>query len=169
MNKCVFLDRDGVLNQERGEYTFSVEDFVIIKGVKTALENLKNAGYLLIVITNQGGIAKGLYKREDVLNCHLYLQEQCHHIIDAMYYSPYHPDYTQSISRKPDSLMFERAIAKYEIDASNSWMVGDSDRDIIAAEKMGIKGLRVNKPWENNKSHFRNLLEASEMILKESN
>ncbi|MEQ9148920.1 MAG: D,D-heptose 1,7-bisphosphate phosphatase, partial [Cytophagales bacterium] len=60
MNKCVFLDRDGVLNQERGEYTFNVEDFVIIKGVKSALEKLKKSGFLLIVITNQGGIAKGL-------------------------------------------------------------------------------------------------------------
>ncbi|MEQ9148753.1 MAG: HAD hydrolase-like protein, partial [Cytophagales bacterium] len=92
--------------------------------------------------------------------------EQCDHILDDMFYSPYHPDYTQSISRKPDTLMFERAISKYNIDISNSWMVGDSDRDIISAEKLGIKGLRVNKPWEKNERHFSNLSEAVETILK---
>ncbi len=166
MNKCVFLDRDGVLNQERGEYTFNVEDFVIIKGVKSALEKLKNSGFMLIVITNQGGIAKGLYTREHVHNCHLFLQEQCNHILDDMFYSPYHPDYTQSISRKPDTLMFERAISKYNIDITKSWMVGDSDRDIVSAEKVGVKGLRVNKPWEKNVRHFENLSEAVETILK---
>lgn len=166
MNKCVFLDRDGVLNQERGEYTFDVEDFVIIKGVKSSLEKLKKSGFLLIVITNQGGIAKGLYTKEHVLNCHIFLQEQCNNLLDALYYSPYHPVFTQSISRKPDTLMLERAIAKYDIDISSSWMVGDSDRDILAAEKLGIKGLRVKKPWEKDKMHFLNLMEATEAILR---
>ena len=165
MKKCVFLDRDGVLNQERGEYTYNVEDFVIIRGVRVALIKLKKNGFLLLVITNQGVIAKGLYSRQHVLNCHNFLQEQTGNIIDAMYYSPYHPNFTQSISRKPDTLMFERAIARFGIDPGISWMVGDSDRDIVAAEKLGIKGIRINKPWENNSENLKNLKEASEFIL----
>jgi D-glycero-D-manno-heptose 1,7-bisphosphate phosphatase len=82
-----------------------------------------------------------------------------------MFYSPYHPVSTQSISRKPDTLMFERAIARYAINVSESWMVGDSDRDIEAAEKLGIQGIRVNKPWENDTDKLDNLQEAVEVIL----
>jgi D-glycero-D-manno-heptose 1,7-bisphosphate phosphatase len=165
MNKCVFLDRDGVLNQERGEYTFDIEDFIITKGVKTALEKLKKNNFLLIVITNQGGIAKGLYTREHVLDCHNFLQENTGYLLDALYYSPYHPNFTESLSRKPDTLMFERAISKFNIDPLKSWMIGDSDRDIISAEKLNIKGLRVNKPWEKHPEYCNNLAEAVDLIL----
>lgn len=165
MKPCVFLDRDGVLNLERGEYTFREEDFRILDGVRESLKILKEHGFLLIVITNQGGIARGLYTRNDVQKCHRYLQEQTGHLIDDMFYSPYHPDFTQSISRKPDTLMFERALARYHIDIQKSWMVGDSDRDIEAAEKLGIRGIRVNKPWENDTKYLGSLREAVEVIL----
>lgn len=167
MNKCVFLDRDGVLNQERGEYTFNVEDFVIIKGTRNAMEILKKNGFLLIVITNQGGIAKGLYTKEQVKSCHIFLQEHTGNLIDAMYYSPYHPNYTKSLSRKPDTLMFERAISRFNIDKNRSWMVGDSDRDIVSAEKVGIRGIRINKPWESNPNNQDSLESALKIILSE--
>ncbi|MFM7020294.1 MAG: HAD-IIIA family hydrolase, partial [Aquirufa sp.] len=65
-NKCIFLDRDGVLNVDRVDYVYRMEEFIIPPGVGEALRSLKDAGYLLIVITNQSGIAKGIYKREDV-------------------------------------------------------------------------------------------------------
>jgi D-glycero-D-manno-heptose 1,7-bisphosphate phosphatase len=61
--KCVFLDRDGVLNRERGDYTYTLEDFEVLPGVPEALALLKQNGYMLIVVTNQGGIAKGLYTK----------------------------------------------------------------------------------------------------------
>ena len=88
MNKCIFLDRDGVLNVDRVDYVYRVEDFIIPEGTIEALQKLKNAGYLLIVITNQSGIAKGIYTREDVMKCHRYLQEQCGNILDDIYFSP---------------------------------------------------------------------------------
>lgn len=159
MNKCVFLDRDGVLNEERGDYTYRIEDFHIPEGIKESLKILKSNGFLLIVITNQAGIAKGIYKKEDVFKCHKYLQEQTGNHIDAIYYSPYHPNFSESLSRKPDSLMLEKAIAKYHVDISKSWIVGDSDRDLEAAKKVGVRGIRINKPWEKE-FEFSSLREA---------
>jgi D-glycero-D-manno-heptose 1,7-bisphosphate phosphatase len=143
INKCVFLDRDGVLNKERGEYTFQKEDFEIIDGVKDALKLLKQAGYLLIVITNQAGIAKGLYKRVDVAKCHQYLQTETGDLIDDIYFCPHHPTTTESLLRKPDSLMIEKAMAKWDIDPDKSFMIGDSFRDIDASEKVGVRGILV--------------------------
>src|SRR4051812_6709768 len=120
---CVFLDRDGVLNAERGEYTFRTEDFEILPGVPEALKLLKESGFLLIVITNQAGIAKGLYTKENVFACHEKLQKACGNLIDALYFAPLHPSVSESLSRKPDSLMLEKAIAKFNIDPENSWLV----------------------------------------------
>ncbi|BDD10448.1 D-glycero-alpha-D-manno-heptose-1,7-bisphosphate 7-phosphatase [Fulvitalea axinellae] len=168
-NKCVFLDRDGVLNVERGEYTYKTDDFIIPEGVKEALENLKKAGYLLIVITNQAGIAKGIYTKNDVLACHSKLQNETSELIDDIFYCPHHPIKTESLARKPESLMFERAIAKYDIDASQSWMVGDSERDLVPCKKLGIKTIRVYREegTETIGDHLvPSLFEASKIILK---
>jgi D-glycero-D-manno-heptose 1,7-bisphosphate phosphatase len=145
--KCVFLDRDGVLNRERGDYTYLLDEFEVLPGVPEALALLKNNGYLLIVITNQGGIAKGLYTKDDVMACHRKLQQSCGNLLDAIYYAPSHPNYTESLSRKPDSLMLERAIARYDIDVNYSWMIGDSLRDIEAADKVGVRSILVGDKY----------------------
>src|SRR5688572_17024498 len=121
---CIFLDRDGVLNAERGDYTYLLEDFEVLPGVPEALKLLKDNGFLLAVITNQGGIAKGLYTRNEVLACHEKLQHACGNIINALYYAPSHPSVTESLSRKPDSLMLEKAIARFNIDIDQSWFIG---------------------------------------------
>lgn len=89
MSKCIFLDRDGVLNEDRADYVYRIEDFIIPDGVAEALAQLKAAGYMLIIITNQAGIAKGLYTRDDVMACYQYLQDQCGHLIDDIYYCPH--------------------------------------------------------------------------------
>ena len=73
--KCIFLDRDGVLNVDRVDYVYRMEDFIIPPGVGEALKALKEAGYLLIIITNQSGIAKGIYRREDVYMIHQAIQD----------------------------------------------------------------------------------------------
>ena len=144
MNKCIFLDRDGVINLERGDYTYHKEDFKILPGVVDSLKKLKEQGYLLIVVTNQAGISRGIYSRDQMYECHSILQQSCGHIIDDIYYCPYHPTLTESIARKPGTLMFERAIAKYNIDTQLSWMVGDRERDLIPAEKLGMKTILVS-------------------------
>lgn len=165
--KCVFLDRDGVLNRERGDYTYALDDFEVLPGVPEALRLLKKNGYLLIVVTNQGGVAKGLYKKEDVLACHQKLQDSCDFLIDAHYMAPGHPNYSASLSRKPDSLMLEKAIAKYNIDVEKSWMVGDSLRDLEAADKVGVKGILVGDKYKPGAHVWQlaDLWEATQFIL----
>ncbi len=146
MRKCIFLDRDGVLNEEMGDYVFKKEDFKIVMGVPEALKQLKAAGYLLIIITNQSGIAKGLYTKNEVLECHNYLQNECNHVIDDLYFCPHHEDFdTASLLKKPDSLMIEKAMAKYNIDPNKSWMIGDQQRDILAGKKAGLKTIYISK------------------------
>ena len=162
LHKCIFLDRDGVLNRERGDYTYRLEEFEILDGVKEGLEILKKSGYLLIVITNQAGIAKEIYKREDVMKCHAFLQSEIGHLLDDIYFCPNHPIRSQSLLRKPDSLMLEKAIAKWKINASDSFMIGDSIRDIEAASKIGVKGVLVGdkEQGEITAPKAKNLLDA---------
>lgn len=173
MNKCIFLDRDGVLNEDRADYVYKVEDFIIPDGVVEGLSLLKQAGYLLIVITNQAGIAKGIYKRQDVLLCHAYLQEQCGNLLDDIYYCPHHPDYdTRSLTRKPESLLLEKAIAKYNINVQQSWMVGDALRDMYAGKRVGVRTVHITHhelPTPVGDTHMPNLLEASHYMLSQAN
>jgi D-glycero-D-manno-heptose 1,7-bisphosphate phosphatase len=170
MNKCIFLDRDGVLNEEKDDYVYKIEDFEIRNGVPEGLQLLKNAGYLLIVITNQAGIAKGIYSKDDVLNCHNHLQIACGGVIDDIYFSPHHPKYnSDSLLRKPNSLMLEKAMAKYNIDPSKSFMVGDAERDVKAGKKAGVKTIHIVGGKEKAASadwQFDSLYEASKFIVK---
>jgi D-glycero-D-manno-heptose 1,7-bisphosphate phosphatase len=175
MNKAVFLDRDGVLNDELGRYVLRIEDFRVSAGVAEALQNLKAAGYFLIVVTNQAGIAKGLYERQLVEQCHKILQEQTGNLIDALYYSPHHPDLnTESLLRKPDSLMLEKGAARFKVSLSDSWMVGDKERDMLAGKKAGSRNIYIQHPDFQDEAAAsladftaHNLLEASRFILSE--
>lgn len=144
LEKCIFLDRDGVINRDYVDYVYSKDKMEILPGVVDALKRLRTAGYLLVVITNQSGITKGIYKREDMQICHDIIQEATGDIIEHFYFAPGHPSFSESLSRKPGSLMFERAIAKYKIDVVNSWMIGDKDRDLIPAKKLGIRTIQVD-------------------------
>lgn len=165
-NKCIFLDRDGVLNKDFVDYAYSLDKFIILDGVPEALKMLKDAGYKLVVITNQSGIAKGIYTRDDMETCHQYLQEKTGHLIDHIYFSPYHPDFTESLTRKPGSLMFEKAIAKFNVDVAQSWMIGDKKRDLIPAIKMGIHTIQVDGHDDKIADYVtENLLSAAKYIL----
>lgn len=168
-NQCIFLDRDGVLNVDRNTYTYKVEDFKIIPGVPEALALLKKKGFLLIVITNQAGIGKGLHSREAMHDCHNFLQDQVNHLIDAFYYSPYHPTVSASISRKPESLMLEKAIYRFQINPTESWMIGDKEIDIIPANELGIRTIRILPEKETTVATYtaKNLMESAQKILKQ--
>lgn len=168
MNKAVFLDRDGVLNEDNPKYTYEISNFKILPGVHEGLRMLKKAGYHLIVVTNQSGIAQGLYTEAQMHTCHAYLQEQTGHLIDHIYYCPYHPSVTASLLRKPESLMFEKGMARFNIDPTQSFMVGDRGRDLIPAKKLGIRTIQVGDEVEaENRGEFEvnSLLEAAELIL----
>lgn len=168
MSKCVFLDRDGVINKDNPDYTFTVDAFEILPGVLDSLTRLKRDGYLLVIVTNQSGISKGLYTVEQMKACHDYFQKSSGGIISAFYYSPYHRTITASLLTKPGTLMFEKAIAKFGIDVRQSWMVGDRGRDLIPAKALGIRTIQVGDEVEpENRGEFRveNLPEAAALIL----
>jgi D-glycero-D-manno-heptose 1,7-bisphosphate phosphatase len=167
MNKCIFLDRDGVLNEEVGTYVFSKDDFKIVPGVTEALTKLKAAGFLLIIITNQSGIAKGLYTKKEVLECHDILQKECNNAIDDIYFCPHHEDFdTASLLKKPGSLMIEKAMAKYNIDPTKSWMIGDQPRDIVAGKKAGLRTIFIsdNKKDASAEANTSSLINAVKFV-----
>lgn len=169
-NKCVFLDRDGVLNADEKYYTYLLEDVVILDGVIEALHKLKAAGYLLIVVTNQAGIAKGEYLPENVRAIHELMQQASGGLLNDLYYSPHHPEHSsRSLRRKPDSLMIEKAMAKHGIDPARSWMVGDRLSDVQAGRKAGVRTVLLGTKADKNSGDFwaNDLLEASEIILRE--
>jgi D-glycero-D-manno-heptose 1,7-bisphosphate phosphatase len=148
MNKAVFLDRDGVLNKELGDYVCKLEDFCVLDHNFPALKELQKRGYLLIVITNQGGLAKGWYSAETLEQMHDHLRktyaDQGITITEA-YYCKHHPQYNGNcLCRKPGSLMLEKAIARFQIDASRSYFIGDRERDVIAGEAAGVKGILID-------------------------
>lgn len=144
--KAIFLDRDGVLIQERGDYTWLLEDLKINQGVVEALQNFSKQGYLLIVISNQAGIDKGLYSKQDADYLHLHISR---HLgmngitIAEYYYCPHHPTVGNCICRKPDSFLLEKAMARFNIDASKSYFIGDADRDIEAGMKAGVTSIKI--------------------------
>jgi D-glycero-D-manno-heptose 1,7-bisphosphate phosphatase len=145
MNKAIFLDRDGIINTERG-YTHRLEDFIILPDLMESLQFLQKKGYLFIIVTNQSGIAKELYTQENVEEIHAYLLKEFKKnniVISEIYYCIHHPDVSRCICRKPDSLFVEKALARFEIDPAQSYFIGDKDRDVEAAAKGGVKGILV--------------------------
>jgi D-glycero-D-manno-heptose 1,7-bisphosphate phosphatase len=145
-HKAIFLDRDGIINMERGEYTYRMEDFVFVEGLVKALKKFIKHDYKLIIVSNQSGISKGVYSFEDVDKLHAHIQRYMRMNgieIDEIYYCPHHPDTGLCICRKPDSLLIEKAIARFNIDPSLSYFIGDRERDTAAAEKVNVKGFLI--------------------------
>ncbi|MDP1727066.1 MAG: HAD family hydrolase [Bacteroidota bacterium] len=151
-NKAIFLDRDGVLNKELGDYITCYEDFFILPHVFEGLKILQQHGYLLIVITNQGGIAKKLYTLDELNKMHNYLRGELLKngvILTDIYFCPHHPILGNCLCRKPGSLLVEKALSKYNIDPAQSFFIGDKIRDIECGEAAGVKGVFIepNEDW----------------------
>ena len=139
--KAVFLDRDSTLNVDHG-YTHKVEDFAWMPGASEALALFHRHGVACFIVTNQGGIAKGRYGHQEVQDIHDVLQSACEEVgapLDDIFYSPHHPDFGASLSRKPGSLMVEKALAKHRLDPEQCWMFGDKARDIDCALGAGVR------------------------------
>jgi D-glycero-D-manno-heptose 1,7-bisphosphate phosphatase len=144
--KVIFLDRDGVVNRERGDFTWKLEDFKINDDLFEALSIFKKNGFEFIVISNQSGIARGLYTATDVE----FLHHQLMRIAASkgisfleIYYCPHHPDSSRCICRKPDSLLLEKSMARFDIDPEKSFFIGDAERDVEAGRKAGIQAIRI--------------------------
>jgi len=138
--KALFLDRDGTINEDVG-YLYQEEKLKILPSVPEALQFFQSKGYLLIVISNQSGVGKGLYRAEDVEKINQKIQEELSHKgvrIDAFYFCPHHPD-QGCPCRKPSPGLFLKAIHEWNIDPSLSINVGDTLRDLEAGIRSGIK------------------------------
>jgi D-glycero-D-manno-heptose 1,7-bisphosphate phosphatase len=167
-NKAVFLDRDGVLNEEIGHYVWQLDEFIICPGVPESLARLKAAGYYLIVVTNQAGIAKKLYTATEVRACHAKLQAACDNALDALYFSDAHPSVSDSILRKPNSGMLEKAVARFNLDVSQCWIVGDRLRDMAAGANVGMRGILVgHEEAVDFAPHVADLRAATDIILSQ--
>ncbi len=145
-NKAIFLDRDGTINIDHG-YVHQIDDFQFIEGVIDTLRQLKKKGYLLVIVTNQSGIARGYFSEAQFLQLTEWmdwsLAEQDVDL-DGIYYCPHHPEgkgefKQQCDCRKPEAGMFLQAIRDLKIDPAQSVMVGDKLEDLLAAEKAGVK------------------------------
>ena len=135
-----------MLNLERGDYTWQLEDFKLNEHVIDALKIFQDRKYLLVVISNQGGIAKGIYTKEHVeyLHLHLFRVLKNHGIVlQEIYYCPHHPGISKCICRKPDSLLLEKAIARFNINTANSYFIGDAERDVEAGKKAGVVTIQI--------------------------
>ena len=139
MNKTIFFDRDGIINIDTG-YVGKVEDFTFVEGIIPAMLDAQQQGYLLIIITNQSGIRRGYYTEDDFQQLTAWMNTELAQqgvIIDAVFHCP-HIDNDQCQCRKPKPGLFLQAIEQFDVDCDNSWMVGDSERDIDAAVAAGI-------------------------------
>jgi len=146
MNKAIFLDRDGVINKQTEGYVWKWEDFEVLDGVVEALQHYRDKGFIFVIITNQGGIARDIYSIDEVkvLNNHItsWFKEKEIDIVEV-YFCPHHENFGKCLCRKPGSLLLEKAMARFDIDPAESYMIGDMDRDVEAAERVGVKGIRI--------------------------
>ena len=150
MRRAVFLDRDGTINIEK-DYLYQVHDFEFIPGVQEAIRLLNQAGIMVVVVTNQSGVARGYYTEDDVLNLHRHIDRELEHNnahVDAWLYCPHHPDGRGSYAlpcscRKPLPGMLHEAAIRYDIDLERSIMIGDKRADIEAGMAAGCRVILV--------------------------
>ncbi|TCJ95818.1 D-alpha,beta-D-heptose 1,7-bisphosphate phosphatase [Volucribacter psittacicida] len=145
MNKAVFLDRDGTLNIDYG-YVHDIDKFHFIEGCIEALKQLKQAGYLLVLVTNQSGIARGYFSEQQFLQLTEWMDWSLADRgvdLDGIYYCPHHPEGKGEFKqvcdcRKPKAGMLLQAIQELHIDPAQSIMVGDKLIDIMAGKEANI-------------------------------
>lgn len=186
MNDYILLDRDGVINEDPPHYAHRIDQLNIISGSAKAIRLLNEHSFKIIVITNQSGVAKGLYKEDDILRFHEAMQSRLNENgahIDAFYYCPHHinaivPEYRiECECRKPRSGLILHAAQDFKFDPGSSYLVGDKWSDIEAGRSVGCTTILVmtghgSEEYAKKKegAHYitENLLSAvKEIILKD--
>jgi len=150
LKRAVFVDRDGTINVEK-DYLYRVDDFEFIPGAPQALRLLNEAGFLVVVVTNQSGVARGYYTEEDVDILHRHIAAELAKTgaqVDAWYYCPHHPSGRGSYSlpcscRKPLPGMLLEAAVDHNIDLAESVMIGDKLADVEAGIAAGCRTILV--------------------------
>ena len=175
---CIFLDRDGVINKNMDTKPFT-DNFELLDGVTDAIKKINKSKYLSVVVTNQPMIAKGFIDFEELTNTHKKMETllgNAGSFVNAIYYCPHHPEKgfegevvelkVDCDCRKPKPGMLIKASKDLNIDLANSWMIGDSLRDIEAGKNAGCKTVSIGKDLGADYS-AKNLLEAINYILED--
>jgi len=156
MKKAVFLDRDGTINEDKN-YLYEIDKFKFLPGVLEGLKRFKEAGYLLIIVTNQSGIGRGFYTEEQYLELEDWMRQkmrECGAEPDDVFYCPHLPDAPvlqyrkKCLCRKPNMGLFEEAIKKWDIDVASSIVIGDKIRDLTLCKNGLTKGFLVYSPGD---------------------
>lgn len=176
LRPAVFLDRDGVVVRYKRLLTHK-EDLELLPHMSEVLLRLHEAGYVLVLITNQSVVARGLITEEELTKLHEYLQTMLAESgvqLDAIYYCPHHPNAeveryrTTCACRKPNTLLIERATEELRLDLSKSFLIGDEDKDIQAGTKAGVKTIFLStdtNPTDSEPTFIAGtLLEAESFI-----
>jgi D-glycero-D-manno-heptose 1,7-bisphosphate phosphatase len=150
---AAFLDRDGTLNEDRG-YVYRAADFRWLPGAIDGVRALNEAGFYVFVVTNQSGVARGLYSEDDVRGLHAWMGDQLRahgaHI-DDFRYCPFHPEGSleayrrHDICRKPGPGMLLSLMAQWPVDIARSVMIGDKDIDVEAGLAAGVSGVKIGE------------------------
>ncbi len=144
MKSPVFLDRDGVINENRGDYVRNPSQWIPLPGAIQAAAELHNAGHPLVVITNQSGIGRGYYTEADVLEIHSVMEEAFRAagaLIAGCYHCPHHPR-MGCLCRKPETGLVERAWAELDL-PPGGWMIGDAGSDMELGRRCGLETILV--------------------------
>lgn len=178
-NRCIFLDRDGVINKvcKHPELVdiknkictgpLSLDEFRLFPKVKDAVLKFKNLGYKVIVVSNQPGLVKGFYKENVLEEINNFLKSELG--IDKVYYCLHHPDYSGKCDcRKPEPGLLLKAAKELSIDLNKSYMVGDSESDILAGKRADCKTVLISKDSKSIKIQpdfvFKSLIEFANFL-----
>lgn len=154
---AVFLDRDGVLTEEKS-YITNHKDLKMFSYTKECVKRIKNYGYYAIVVTNQSAVARGMLSIEELNKMNGFLKKEIG--VDAVFYCPHHPnaeilEYRKICDcRKPETGLFKQAMERFSIDMSNSYMIGDRASDILAGQKMGLTTILLETGYGTEKLEF---------------
>ncbi len=161
-NKAIFLDRDGTINVEK-HYLYKISDFEYIAGVIDGLRILSDMGYLLVIVTNQSGIARGYYTEEDYLKLDQWLKDDLAEkgiYIAGSYYCPHLPSgvvFKYAIDcdcRKPKTSLYWKAAEELNIDMECSFAVGDKERDLSICKESRVKGILLSDNKDDSDAYF---------------
>lgn len=146
--KAVFIDRDGTLVEEVN-FLHRVEDLRFFPFTDESVRTLKSLGFLVIMVTNQSGIGRGIYTEDDMHAVNERIQADLSAELDAIYYCPHLPD-EGCRCRKPLTGMLEDAMARFQIDVASSWMIGDKPLDIEFGRRGGLRSILVRTGYGRN-------------------
>lgn len=178
--KIAFLDRDGTINKDKN-YIYKIDDFEFLPGVISGLKKLQQNGFLLVIVTNQSGVARGYYKEEDIQVLHKWMFQELEKSgvsIAKVYYCPHLPDATiekyrkNCNCRKPKTELYYKAISElkrlYDLDLANSVAIGDKIRDLSICNELSIKGYLIDSDYHDALiTGVKDFKSAIDIIVKE--